>query len=610
MTVETSPAVILGERISVGLRTYLEITHVSMVEEAEVGQTVYIYVSVRNKYTEAVFATVTVAVNGIEIQGAQATLQPSVEYSWPLMQFTMPNKSVQGTIAAFYYTGLPPPDDWVKDDEKTFSVKLAVPLAGTIVRKELEYDGVQDPIPVRDITQGQRALVHIWGRNDTPVNQKLALSWAIRAPDGVIVEQGSDWETWHTGPGGQHHFIIPPGALDYLNLDKVGTYTIGLALVMNPDNPTIVDEYAGDLCTVVAPPPPVFKGTITKKELEYDGKQAPIPVANVLVGLHGLVHIWGRNDMATNQQLGLSWVIKDPDEIVVEQGTDWSTLAYLPGREHHFILPPGVLDYVNFDKLGNYTMSIELLMNPADPVVVATYDGNLCTVTMEIPPDYELIQDTIYPHAYIYEGEAEIGVATFSLPVGPPPIVDWIGDKITNKLAAEVEKEGSRMLELKVYRSTTVPWVNYRLEATAAVTPQEGIGIAVWPVLAALPWAKIITAAIIAAIIIAVFQLAFLPVLRILFERKPGLSPKVKEKMTRETLISFIMDLRPAYAPEELEGMTDAELREVADTVYQEEVPPAGIKWWQWCIIAGVGIAGGALAFRFISPLLPEKKEE
>ncbi|GAI79516.1 unnamed protein product, partial [marine sediment metagenome] len=261
------------------------------------------------------------------------------------------------------------------------------------------------------------------------------------------------------------------------------------------------------------------------------------------------------------------------------------------------------------EKLGTYTMSIQLLMNPDDPATVASYDGALCTVTLEVPPEYELIQHTVYPHAFIYEGEAEIGVATFDLPVGPPPIVDWLGNKIINSLADKVEEEGSRMLELKVYRYTSVPWVHYRLEATAAVTPQEGIGIAVWPVLLALPWAKIITAVIIASIIIAVFRLAILPVLRIFFERKPGLAPPVKKKMTKETLVLFIMDLRPAYAREELEAMSEQELEDLADMVYAEEVPPGGLPWWGWAIIGGLGIAGTALAYRFISPLLPKKKE-
>ena len=76
--------------------------------------------------------------------------------------------------------------------------------------------------------------------------------------------------------------------------------------------------------------------------------------------------------------------------------------------------------------------------------------------------------------------------------------------------------------------------------------------------------------------------------------------------MTKETLISFIMDLRPAYSREELEAMTEQDLEDLADTVYEEEVPPGGIPWWGWCLIGGVSIAGGALALKY----LPKKKEE
>jgi len=72
----------------------------------------------------------------------------------------------------------------------------------------------------------------------------------------------------------------------------------------------------------------------------------------------------------------------------------------------------------------------------------------------------------------------------------------------------------------------------------------------------------------------------------------------------------MIIALRPGYTPEELAGKTDQELLDLLDEIYEEEVPPGGLKWWQWCIIGGVGIAGGALAYKFISPLLPKKKKE
>ncbi|GAI65739.1 unnamed protein product, partial [marine sediment metagenome] len=69
--------------------------------------------------------------------------------------------------------------------------------------------------------------------------------------------------------------------------------------------------------------PVEYKGTISKKELEYNESRGAIPVSNVLQDKEGKVHIWGRNDMATNQKLGIHWIVKDPDGLVVEDYEDW-----------------------------------------------------------------------------------------------------------------------------------------------------------------------------------------------------------------------------------------------------------------------------------------------
>ncbi|GAI33384.1 unnamed protein product, partial [marine sediment metagenome] len=44
--------------------------------------------------------------------------------------------------------------------------------------------------------------------------------------------------------------------------------------------------------------------------------------ASVPIGQSGLVHIWGRNDTSVPRHLGIHWVIKDPDGVVVEEHTD------------------------------------------------------------------------------------------------------------------------------------------------------------------------------------------------------------------------------------------------------------------------------------------------
>lgn len=103
---------------------------------------------------------------------------------------------------------------------------------------------------------GQRGLVHIWGRNDTSETQRMGISWVVKDPTGSIVEEYSAWEFWpYTGPGVEHEFIG-----DRFDLHKGGTYTLEVNLLMNPDNPIVVDSYDGDLCMVttdeVPPPPP------------------------------------------------------------------------------------------------------------------------------------------------------------------------------------------------------------------------------------------------------------------------------------------------------------------------------------------------------------------
>ena len=61
--------------------------------------------------------------------------------------FTMPNKGVRVTAWGWYWTGT----EWIYDDTMYIDIALegVVPeYAGTISRKELEYDHVKSSIPV------------------------------------------------------------------------------------------------------------------------------------------------------------------------------------------------------------------------------------------------------------------------------------------------------------------------------------------------------------------------------------------------------------------------------------------------------------------------------
>ncbi len=171
--------------------------------------------------------------------------------------FVMPNKGV--TIAAYSYVedgelGLPV--GWHRDDEVTKGVSLAEVYAGTIIGIELEHNEGQEGLPVYNIPQGERGLVHVWGRNDMTTTQRLGIHWLVYDPDGILVEDYEDWSTLYYRQGTDHQFIG-----GRFNLAKPGTYTINIALSMNPSDPEIVDSYYGNLCTVAAAvPEPEFRG--------------------------------------------------------------------------------------------------------------------------------------------------------------------------------------------------------------------------------------------------------------------------------------------------------------------------------------------------------------
>jgi len=140
-----------------------------------------------------------------------------------------------------------------------------------------------------------------------------------------------------------------------------------------------LDNYEEKVVSLAAPPE-VYEGTISRKELEYDEARAYIPAYDILQDKRGLVHIWGRNDMSTNQKMGISWIISDPDGIVVEEYSTWETFWTGPGNEQHFIG-----GRFNLDKAGTYILNVGLYMNREAPEMVDSYYGTLCTIALAVP---------------------------------------------------------------------------------------------------------------------------------------------------------------------------------------------------------------------------------
>lgn len=196
-----------------------------------------------------------------------------------------------------------------------------------------------------------------------------------------------------------------------------------------------------------------------------------------------------------------------------------------------------------------------------------------------VSPDFKLLEETIYPYAYVYDGPTESSVFTFtSLPFTP---ADWQKGYFAAKVEEEVKKSGGRVLTMKIYvdESLWIPWTNWRIEVEGVPPVSVGVGMAL-----GLTWWAI---AILAALAIALIVVLTWSITTIIssFTHK-GLSEEIKATWSRESLISVIGDFedkleRTPTPVEELQQKSDQELRDYCDSLAEEIVPPG----------AGLGLA-------------------
>ncbi len=84
--------------------------------------------------------------------------------------------------------------------------------------------------------------------------------------------------------------------------------------------------------------------------------------------------------------------------------------------------------------------------------------ANVIRVEGDAGEDYVEVQHTIHPFAYTYQGDAETAVFEFRLTPEQVPGTEWLGDRIVDSFVAELQAQGSRLLELRVSRDTTPTW--------------------------------------------------------------------------------------------------------------------------------------------------------
>ncbi len=234
-------------------------------------------------------------------------------------------------------------------------------------------------------------------------------------PHDEIVRGNKTFTIPSSPPPGKHikvtmDLLVPSG--------EVGTDYGLYSSIRDVPGPDIYTGYYPNIITIEEVVPE-YKGTISKKELEYNESRASIPAYNIPQDKEGKVHIWGRNDMATNQKLGIHWIVKDPDGIVVEDYEDWEGWPNTdPGKTHEFI-SPGRFD---LNKPGTWTIAISLAMSPDSPLTVASYAGTLCTVKEAPPEEYTLVVTIEPPGAghVIYSPKAPYSPGTVVTLVATP----------------------------------------------------------------------------------------------------------------------------------------------------------------------------------------------
>ncbi|MBA7507332.1 hypothetical protein ES706_06051 [subsurface metagenome] len=245
---------------------------------------------------------------------------------------------------------------------------------------------------------------------------------------------------------------------------------------------------------------------------------------------------------------------------------------------------------------SNYDIQCQIKEHPEASDEV----DDVITIT-GMPPTFELLEETIYPYAYVYDGDAE--VSTFTFKTDPFTPADWIAGILASHVEAEVKKAGGRVMEMRVYiDKTPLLWTEWRIEVVG-VPPAATAGVAM--PLGITWWAVAILAALAIALIIVVTW--SIKTIVSSFTHKP-ISPEIKAVWSKETLISAIGDFetkleKTPTPPEDLEEMSADELREYCDQLAEEIVPPE-ISWLPVAVIGGLAVlgAGGAAAYALARP--------
>jgi len=258
---------------------------------------------------------------------------------------------------------------------------------------------------------------------------------------------------------------------------------------------------------------------------------------------------------------------------------------------------------------GPYDLYVKLKEYPG---VGMPQVDNVITIT-GIPPTFTLLEETIYPYAYVYDGPCE--QFTFTFKTDPFTPADWIVGRLAAYCEDEIKKQGGRVMEMRVYvDKSPLLWTDWRIEIigippTATAGTAMPLGIAWWV-------AFIIVVIGLIALIIITYNFIIKP---LTYQHKLDIE-EAKKTWSHQSLIGVIGDFEakliaekklpgPPTPPEELDKKTDQELRDYCDELANMIKPP--VAGGAGLALAAVGVLGlGALAVAAMAMRKPEESRK
>ncbi|GAJ14148.1 unnamed protein product, partial [marine sediment metagenome] len=251
---------------------------------------------------------------------------------------------------------------------------------------------------------------------------------------------------------------------------------------MNYDNPVIVNEWHGVLCTAVPVlPEPEFKNlAITGYDSTPIGDKLPV-IEGQTVTVHMSVDYRGPSiDGAIWTAIGwyVGIVIKEFVETFnsrtpVHFDASFEFVTYEFDCDVDILTLPPIEEGLYGTLLDMYAKIVEV---PGPDIFTPFYIG---VIAWSKPPEeYELIQHTVSHFAYIYDGDAE--TTTVTLKTSPFNPADWVPEEFIAELEREARDSGVRVLETKVYVDTSpLLWTDFKIEVTGTPSGEvtEGVGV-------------------------------------------------------------------------------------------------------------------------------------